>query len=167
MPPENDARSSKDEMLKRVREHFGYVDETALIVLKGHLLIEESLNSIISKYVFHPEFVEMANLGFAQKVCIARAVTLTEHKNEMFALRFFEIQADQSIVHLKDLICEHRHSVERNRHKRRVTTFRLQLTEMPHVHRCRLTSHLQKSVLVNFSSPVRRNANASQRAEAI
>jgi hypothetical protein len=38
---------------------------------------------------------------------------------------------------------------------------------MPHVHRCRLTSHLQKSVLVSFSSPVRRNANASQRAEAI
>src|SRR5215469_2237528 len=86
---------------------------------------------------------------------------------QMFALRFFEMQADQSIVHLKDLICEHRHSVERNRHQRGIPPFRLQLTEMPHVHRCRLTSHLQKSVLVNFSSPVRRNANASQRTEAV
>jgi hypothetical protein len=86
---------------------------------------------------------------------------------QMFALRFFEMQADESVMHLKDLICERRHSVERNRYKRGLTTFRLQLTEMPHVHSCRLTSHLQKSVLVNFSSPVRRNANASQRAEAI
>ena len=31
----------------------------------------------------------------------------------------------------------------------------------------RLTGHLQKSVLVNCSSPLRRNANASQRTEAV
>jgi hypothetical protein len=73
-------------MLNRVREHFGYVDETALIVLKGHLLVEESLDSIISKFVFHPEFLEMANLGFAQKVSIARALNLTEHENEIWEI---------------------------------------------------------------------------------
>jgi hypothetical protein len=81
-----DARPLKDEMLNRVREHFGYVDETALIVLKGHLLVEESLDSIISKFVFHPEFLEMANLGFAQKVSIARALNLTEHENEIWEI---------------------------------------------------------------------------------
>ena len=40
----------------------------------------------------------------------------------MFALRFFEMQADESVMHLKDLICERRHSVERNRYKCGVTT---------------------------------------------
>jgi len=38
---------------------------------------------------------------------------------------------------------------------------------MPCVHSCRLTRHLQTSALVNFSSPVLRNANASRRAEGI
>jgi hypothetical protein len=71
---------------KLAEEHFRYVDETAQIVLKGHLLIEESLDSIISTFVVHPEFVEMANLGFAQKLSIARGMSLNEHKNEMWEI---------------------------------------------------------------------------------
>jgi len=71
---------------KRFEELLGRVDETTLVVLKGHLLIEEMLESIITKFVFHPEFVEEASLRFAQKVAIARSMSLDEHENEMWQL---------------------------------------------------------------------------------
>ena len=53
---------------------------------KGHLLIEEALDTVISEFVFHPEFIQAANLRFAQKLSIARAMSLDEHDNEMWGL---------------------------------------------------------------------------------
>ena len=73
-------------VMEKMRKHFGQIDETVLVVLKGHLLIEESLDAIISGFVFHPEFVQAANLRFGQKLAIARAMSLDEHKNEMWAI---------------------------------------------------------------------------------
>ena len=69
---------------QRFEEQLRYVDEAALVVLKGHLLIEEMLDSIISTFVFHGEFIEKANLSFWQKVAIARSMSLDEHQNEMW-----------------------------------------------------------------------------------
>jgi hypothetical protein len=57
-------------------EHLVHTDETALVVLKGHLLIEESLEAIISDYVLHPEFVEKARLGFEKKMYLARSISI-------------------------------------------------------------------------------------------
>lgn len=71
---------------RKFEEHFATVDETAQIVLKGHLLIEEALDTILSKFVFHPEFIESASLRFAQKIDLARSVSLDEHNNEMWEL---------------------------------------------------------------------------------
>jgi hypothetical protein len=51
-----------------------------------HLLIEETLDTIIAKYVFHPEFLAAAKLRFAQKLNIARAASLGEQANEMWEL---------------------------------------------------------------------------------
>jgi hypothetical protein len=81
-----DSQEKSARIQKLAEELFGHVDETAQIVLKGHLLIEESLESIISTFVFHPEFVEMAKLSFAQKLSIARAMSLNEHENEMWEI---------------------------------------------------------------------------------
>jgi hypothetical protein len=36
--------------------------------------------------VFHPEFVQAANLRFLQKLSVARAMSLDEHQNEMWAI---------------------------------------------------------------------------------
>ena len=36
-----------EELKQRLEEHFRYVDETTLVVFGGHLLIEESLESMI------------------------------------------------------------------------------------------------------------------------
>lgn len=75
-----------DAMQKRVQEVFGAFDETALIILKGHLLVEETLDEIIQRFVFHAEFVEAANLRFAQKLQIARSMSLDEHENTMWEI---------------------------------------------------------------------------------
>lgn len=75
-----------EELRQRFEEHLRYVDEVVLVVLKGHLIIEEMLDSIISKFVFNPEFLEAANLRFAQKVSVARSISLDEHNNEMWQL---------------------------------------------------------------------------------
>jgi hypothetical protein len=75
-----------DAMKRKIEEHFAQVDETVLVVLKGHLLIEEALDTIISRFVFHPEFIQAANLRFAQKLSIARSISLDEHNNEMWGL---------------------------------------------------------------------------------
>jgi hypothetical protein len=83
--PMTDALAS---MMQKMQEHFGQVDETVLVVLKGHLLIEESLDAIISAFVFHPEFVQAARLRFGQKLSLARAMSLDEHKNGMWDIAF-------------------------------------------------------------------------------
>jgi hypothetical protein len=73
-------------LVTRCMEEFQRMDEEALIVLKGHLLIEERLNAILEKFVFHPEFVEEAHLRFQQKVLLARSLSLDEHKNRLWDL---------------------------------------------------------------------------------
>lgn len=72
--------------LERVGAHLYFADDIVLVVLKGHLLIEEALTTIIRKSVHHGEFVDEANLRFYQKVQIARSLSLDEHQNEMWGL---------------------------------------------------------------------------------
>jgi hypothetical protein len=62
------------------------VDDEALVVLKGHLIVEEKLDEIIEAFVFHPEQLEAARLSFAQKVVIARSLSLDEHENTVWDL---------------------------------------------------------------------------------
>ena len=71
---------------QKFTEHFQEVDGSAQIMLKGHLLVEEALEAIIGKFVFHPEFIEDASLRFPQKIDIARSMSLDEHNNEMWQL---------------------------------------------------------------------------------
>ncbi|MBN8633449.1 MAG: hypothetical protein J0L76_21645 [Rhodobacterales bacterium] len=78
--------TSLEEIQARVQAIFGAVDGTVLVVLKGHLLIEEILDEIIRKFVFHPEYLDAARLGFAQKLQIARSVSLDEHGSGMWEI---------------------------------------------------------------------------------
>jgi hypothetical protein len=71
---------------QKFAEHFTTIDETAQIILKGHLLIEESLDTILGKFVFHPEHLKSAKLSFNQKLHLARSVSLDEHSNKMWDL---------------------------------------------------------------------------------
>jgi hypothetical protein len=75
---------------KRHRENFLRLTESlaldriALMVLKGHLVIEEKITAVIEKFLFHPEHIQ--RLRFAQKVALSRSMSLDEDKNSMWDL---------------------------------------------------------------------------------
>lgn len=72
----------KNEILKlveRINAEIVTVDEVAHVLLKGHLLLEESLSRIIEQYVFHREHISEARLTFSQKVSLARALCLRKN----------------------------------------------------------------------------------------
>jgi hypothetical protein len=77
---------------KRRREDFFRLinhialDRPALMVLKGHLVIEEKITIAIENFMFHPEHLEDARLTFAQKIAISRSMSLDEDKNTMWDL---------------------------------------------------------------------------------
>jgi hypothetical protein len=75
-----------DRNLKRLTDQMRHIDELALVVLKGHLVLEEQLERILSKFLFHPEYLEKANLRFAQKVALARSISLDEQANSIWEL---------------------------------------------------------------------------------
>ena len=61
-------------------------DDIVEIVLKSHLMIEEALTRIISKYVLYPDFIDEAGLTFWQKVNVARSISLDDSENSMWLL---------------------------------------------------------------------------------
>ncbi len=63
-----------------------YVDLDLVVILKVHLFIEERLNSILERFVFHPEYLTKMRLSFADKVLFARAISLDEHDGEIWNL---------------------------------------------------------------------------------
>ena len=61
--------------IDRFHRHLSEVDDLTLVVLKGHLLVEELLNGIIAAFCVLPEYVEEVRLGFFQKSKLVRALT--------------------------------------------------------------------------------------------
>jgi hypothetical protein len=59
----------------RFRRHFPRrSNDLTLVVLKGHLLLEEIVNRLLSALVREPKAIEGANLRFRQKLCMIRAL---------------------------------------------------------------------------------------------
>ncbi len=57
----------------RYDEHMPETDDLTLVVLKGHLLIEELLVDLVHLALPHAEYLEPARLSFHQLACVARA----------------------------------------------------------------------------------------------
>jgi hypothetical protein len=72
--------------LEKLHAHMTYIDESALIILKGHLIVEEALGEVISRFVHHSEYLEGSRLTFAQKLAIARTMSLDDHVHEMWPM---------------------------------------------------------------------------------
>src|SRR5438034_57323 len=111
---------------RRFEELFSTVDAIAQIVLKGHLLIEEALDRILGKFVFHSEYFESANLRFAQKIDLARSVSLDEHNNEMWELV-------KAINSLRNELSHSLKSEKRQKKTQRVIELYLRLLDDPAV----------------------------------
>jgi hypothetical protein len=61
-------------------------DDEALIALKGHLVLEERITSAIEKFVWHGECLEAARLSFAQKIVLARSISMDHSASSMWTL---------------------------------------------------------------------------------
>ena len=55
-------------------------EDSVLVTLKGHLLVEELLEELIWLKCRAPEYLKRARLSFAQKAAMAHALTGTNHE---------------------------------------------------------------------------------------
>jgi len=58
--------------------------DTELVILKGHLLIEEQVRTIIERNINNPEALITANLTCHQAICIAQALLPAGHEKEFW-----------------------------------------------------------------------------------
>ncbi len=65
----------------RYDKHMPETDDVTLIVLKGHLLVEEMLVQLAETVFPHPQYLTDANLMFYKLVCVVRA-TLLERSDD-------------------------------------------------------------------------------------
>lgn len=70
--------------LTRFIEHLPKNGDVELGLLKCHLLIEEVLTKLISSAAINPEFLAKARLTFAQKICLARALSRVDRDDWMW-----------------------------------------------------------------------------------
>jgi hypothetical protein len=57
----------------RVMKHLSQQGDLSLIVLKGHLIVEELLFTVVTSAVRYPEALTSANLSFYQLASVAKA----------------------------------------------------------------------------------------------
>lgn len=76
MQQENEVSKS----VARFQEVMGTVDEITHVVLKGHLLVEETLTNTIALHMFHPEHFHDARLSFDKKISLGRAFCLRKNR---------------------------------------------------------------------------------------
>jgi len=67
-------------------EEVRYVDDTAQILLKGHLVVEDLMNRALESFVLHGEHLEDARLQFHQKLELCKSISLNDNKNNMWNL---------------------------------------------------------------------------------
>jgi hypothetical protein len=82
----------------RFRRHFPRrSNDFTLVVLKGHLLLEESVNRLLAALLRKPEAIEGANLRFHQKLCLIRALAPGGAKS-------LEAEGPSSVVRILDAV---------------------------------------------------------------
>jgi hypothetical protein len=75
-----DSKEELDNYYKFVQEYLWNITEIELLVLKGHNLIEHSMNRYIADLVMRPEEFHKQNLTFAQKLGIMKFMTVIHLK---------------------------------------------------------------------------------------
>jgi hypothetical protein len=83
----------------RFRRHFPRRSKDfTLVVLKGHLLVEESVNRLLAVLLPVPEAIEGANLRFHQKLCLIRA---------LIPARIYPVDAAEKLNTLRNRLAHH------------------------------------------------------------
>jgi hypothetical protein len=86
-----------DDFEDRFRRHFPRrSNDLTLIVLKGHLLMEEAVNRMLASFLLKPQAIEGAHLRFHQKLCLLRALAPVGAEGTVF--RLFEAAEKLNIL---------------------------------------------------------------------
>lgn len=80
MTKETGPQAPFEAVLHLFNENLARIDQLASITLKGHLLLESKLDSIISQHVFNADRVETMRLQFRQKVELCKGFGLRKDK---------------------------------------------------------------------------------------
>jgi hypothetical protein len=87
---ENEMKSILEERTKHWRDlsdkHFKGIPDLSLIVLKGHLLLEQFLTALILHYARPSADLGQARLSFGQKVALAKAFVIFPIPSEFWGL---------------------------------------------------------------------------------
>ena len=70
----------------RYDKHMPDTDDLSLIVLKGHLLIEEMLIDIRDKLFPHAEYLDSVNINFNQLLHVIRSAIKSKHDHKSWDL---------------------------------------------------------------------------------
>lgn len=64
-----DLRPSMDP-LDTMRQHLDRTDDSILLILRAHLLVEERLRDVLARICRSPEELPLARLSFYQALCV-------------------------------------------------------------------------------------------------
>lgn len=67
----------KDKSFQRFRKHFPRTGDLTLIVLKGHLLIEEEINDLLIHLTKNIKHLDKADVTCYQKICLVESLLLS------------------------------------------------------------------------------------------
>jgi len=76
--------TSLAEVNQRFTDQLREVDDLALIVLKGHLVMEGLMNDAIEAFLLHAEFADVARMRVSQKIALCRAISTSDQNNRMW-----------------------------------------------------------------------------------
>lgn len=93
-------------------------DDLTLVVLKGHLLVEEELNEILSMKLRVPEAIFQARLSFSQRLAVLRALAGDEGRGT------FSLDALNRLNALRNQLA---HNLEPRQLEKRVKAFLVEL----------------------------------------
>lgn len=102
-----------DNWQRKFDKYFPKSSDITLVVLKGHLLIEENINVLIAKHCWLPENIKKANLQSEQKIKIAQALS------HFYAIPYFW----QSITSLNSLRNELAHNLDSDKIRSKALSF--------------------------------------------
>lgn len=70
----NKNRQSNDISWRRFQKHMPRSNDLTLIILKGHLLVEQEMNDIINSSLSEPEALLEARITFSQRLAIIKSI---------------------------------------------------------------------------------------------
>lgn len=80
------AKKEFQSKIESIQKLFSEIDRESVVILKGHLMIEESLDNIICNFVHHKNPIHKARLNFIQKIYIAKSMSVSDSDHSMWLL---------------------------------------------------------------------------------